>query len=47
MSITGRSPAELMFGRPLHSQFDLIHSNLTDKVSQRQENKNFVLIDMQ
>ena len=36
-STTGQSLAELMFGRQLSSRFDLLHSNLQEKVLKKQD----------
>ena len=36
-STTGQSPAELMFGRQLSTRFDLLHSNVQEKVLRKQD----------
>ena len=36
-TVTGVSPAEMMFGRPLHSQLDLLQPDIQAKVQGRQE----------
>jgi transposase InsO family protein len=36
-TVTGVSPAEMMFGRPLHSQLDLLQPDIKVKVQGRQE----------
>ena len=40
-TVTGVSPAELMFGRPLRSQLDLLQPNMHTKVQSRQERQKF------
>ena len=35
-SVTGRTPAELMFGRPIRTKFSLLRPNLRKIVEERQ-----------
>ena len=44
-STTGRSPAELMFGRQLRTRFDLLHPNVQEKVVKKQDKQKSILID--
>ena len=40
-TVTGVSPAEMMFGRPLRSQLDLLQPDMQAKVQGRQEQQKF------
>ena len=45
-STTGMSPSELMFGRQLHTRFDLLQPQLNSKVFKKQQKQSNHLIDI-